>query len=76
MDHRWLTLTYLGGPTAPIGFGGARLLTDPSFNRAGENYLNPTYALQKIADPALAAGASHALNAIWNEPPRRPDVPR
>jgi L-ascorbate metabolism protein UlaG (beta-lactamase superfamily) len=34
-------ITYIGGPTALIEFGGLRLLTDPTFDPAGSTYPTP-----------------------------------
>ena len=33
-----VTITHVGGPTVLIEFGGWRLLTDPTFDRAGGSY--------------------------------------
>lgn len=48
-----LRLTYIGGPTALLELGGVRLLTDPTFDRAGTEYRTPVYVLHKIQDPAI-----------------------
>src|SRR5215469_11981345 len=53
MNSRRLAITYIGGPTALLEFGGARLLTDPTFDPAGGVYPSPTSILRKIAGPAL-----------------------
>lgn len=36
-----LRITYLGGPTALIEWGGVNLLTDPTFDPAGTTYPTP-----------------------------------
>lgn len=51
-----LKITYIGGPTALLDFGGVRLLTDPTFDPAGEVYEPlPSYRLEKINGPAQNA---------------------
>lgn len=51
-----LKITYIGGPTALLDFGGVRLLTDPTFDPAGEVYEPaPSYRLEKIDGPAMSA---------------------
>jgi L-ascorbate metabolism protein UlaG (beta-lactamase superfamily) len=47
-------VTYIGGPTALLSLEGLRLLTDPTFDLAGEEYRTAVYTLHKIASPALA----------------------
>ena len=51
-DARPLTITYIGGPTALIDWGGLRLLTDPGFDPPGEYKTGPV-VLRKTAGPAL-----------------------
>jgi L-ascorbate metabolism protein UlaG (beta-lactamase superfamily) len=48
-----VTLTYIGGPTALLDFGGLRLLTDPTFDPGGTEYPTPVYVLRKTQGPAL-----------------------
>ncbi len=50
-----LSITYVGGPTALLDFGGARLLTDPTFDPAGGEYPSGAAKLHKVAGPALDA---------------------
>ena len=52
-----LHLTYIGGPTALIEFGGVRLLTDPTFDPAGGEYTTGLVTLRKLAGPALERDA-------------------
>jgi hypothetical protein len=33
-----MRITVVGGPTAPLEFGGVRLLTDPTFKPTGSDY--------------------------------------
>src|SRR5262249_60831126 len=47
-------ITLIGGPTALIEVGGFRLLTDPTFDEAGE-YRLPHTTLKKTSRPALTA---------------------
>jgi L-ascorbate metabolism protein UlaG (beta-lactamase superfamily) len=50
-----LNLTYLGGPTAILEFGGARLLTDPTFDPPGGEYPSGPATLRKLAPPVISA---------------------
>jgi L-ascorbate metabolism protein UlaG (beta-lactamase superfamily) len=52
-----LHLTYIGGPTALLEFGGVRLLTDPTFDPAGGEYTTGPVTLRKLAGPALERDA-------------------
>jgi len=54
MDEPRLKLTYIGGPTALLEWGSLRLLTDPTFDPAGEEYRPGSYTLRKTAGPALS----------------------
>lgn len=47
-------LTYLGGPTALIAYGGLRLLTDPTFDAPGEYPIGERTLLS--AGPAEPSG--------------------
>jgi L-ascorbate metabolism protein UlaG (beta-lactamase superfamily) len=51
-----LTMTYVGGPTALLEFGGVRFLTDPTFDPAGGEYHSGPVTLRKLAGPALGLG--------------------
>ncbi|SRR6266702_7894126 len=48
-----LEMTYIGGPTLLIEYGGLRLLTDPTFDTAGKEYTTGPVTLSKTAGPAL-----------------------
>ena len=48
-----LTITYIGGPTALIEFGGVKLLTDPTFDPAGGAYKSAASTLHKLTGPGL-----------------------
>lgn len=57
--------THIGGPTALIEFGGWRLLTDPTFDLAGENYrFGWGTGSRKLADPAIAAADLGPIDAV------------
>jgi L-ascorbate metabolism protein UlaG (beta-lactamase superfamily) len=43
-----MKFTYIGGPSALLELGGLRLLTDPTFDPAGEEYPVGLYTLHKI----------------------------
>jgi L-ascorbate metabolism protein UlaG (beta-lactamase superfamily) len=57
-------LTYIGGPTALLEWGGLRLLTDPTFDPAGRAYENPVYTLRKTLGPAVEPDALGRLDAV------------
>jgi L-ascorbate metabolism protein UlaG (beta-lactamase superfamily) len=64
MRGRSLRITYVGGPTALLEWGGLRLLTDPTFDPAGEEYPTATYTLRKTQGPAIALDAIGAVDAV------------
>lgn len=57
MDSLQLTITYIGGPTALLDFGGVRLLTDPTFDPGGGEYPSGTATLRKLSGPAMSVDA-------------------
>ena len=57
-------LTYIGGPTALVEWAGLRLLTDPTLDPAGSEYVTPVYTLRKTAAPAATAEALLPLDAV------------
>ena len=57
MDSKQVAITYIGGPTALVEFGGVRLLTDPTFDPAGGEYPSGAATLRKLAGPALTPEA-------------------
>ncbi len=57
MSFLQLAITYIGGPTALVEFGGVRWLTDPTFDPAGGEYPSGAATLRKLAGPALAPEA-------------------
>jgi L-ascorbate metabolism protein UlaG (beta-lactamase superfamily) len=58
-----LALTYIGGPTAWIEFGGLHLLTDPTFDPAGGDYATGPVTLSKTMGPSLEAGGLGFIDA-------------
>jgi L-ascorbate metabolism protein UlaG (beta-lactamase superfamily) len=48
-------ITYVGGPTALLEFGGVRLLTDPTFDISGGSYTTGAVTLRKLAGPGINA---------------------
>ena len=46
-------ITYVGGPTAVIGFAGLRLLTDPTFDAPGDVGARKLIAGQALTGPPL-----------------------
>jgi L-ascorbate metabolism protein UlaG (beta-lactamase superfamily) len=59
-----LITTYIGGPTALLETGGLRLLTDPAFDPAGQEYPTGVYTLRKTMGPALSTEALDRLDAV------------
>lgn len=54
MQNHSLTITYIGGPTALLEFGGVRLLTDPTFDAGASEYKSGPATLRKLRGPALS----------------------
>src|SRR5215510_8223127 len=63
-EKRTLRMTYIGGPTALIEFGGLRLLTDPAFDPAGGDYTTGPVTLSKTMDPAVSASSLGRIDAV------------
>jgi L-ascorbate metabolism protein UlaG (beta-lactamase superfamily) len=56
--------TYIGGPTLLIEFGGLRLLTDPTFDRAGTDHTTAIYTLRKLKSPAINVDDIGEIDAV------------
>jgi L-ascorbate metabolism protein UlaG (beta-lactamase superfamily) len=62
---RGVRLTHIGGPTVLIEVGGWRLLTDPTFDAAGQKYkFGWGTSSVKLAGPALPADRLAPIDAI------------
>jgi L-ascorbate metabolism protein UlaG (beta-lactamase superfamily) len=59
-----LQVTYVGGPTLLIEFGGLRLLTDPTFDPRGQHYTTGPVTLSKTTDPAIKVSAIGSIDAV------------
>jgi L-ascorbate metabolism protein UlaG (beta-lactamase superfamily) len=59
-----MRITYFGGPTVQLEWAGARLLTDPTFDPAGEAYTTPAYTLRKTQGPANDPSALEHIDAV------------
>ncbi len=60
-----VTVTYVGGPTALLEAGGLRLLTDPTFDRAGERYHFGWGAMsRKLQGPAMSPEELGKIDAV------------
>jgi len=60
-----VSLTHIGGPTVLIEVGGWRLLTDPTFDPAGNDYsFGWGTGSRKLADPAIAAADLGPIDAV------------
>jgi L-ascorbate metabolism protein UlaG (beta-lactamase superfamily) len=57
-------ITYVGGPTALLEWGGLRLLTDPTFDPLGTEYPTAAYSLRKTQAPALLPDALAPFDAV------------
>jgi L-ascorbate metabolism protein UlaG (beta-lactamase superfamily) len=57
-------ITYIGGATALIELGGARFLTDPTFDPGGSAYTTPVYTLHKSSGPATPMDALGRIDAV------------
>lgn len=58
-----LDVLHVGGPTALLGYGGVRLLTDPTFDEPG-TYPIPGGSLVKLRGPALRPVDLGAVDAV------------
>jgi L-ascorbate metabolism protein UlaG (beta-lactamase superfamily) len=60
-----LRLTHIGGPTVLIETGGWRILTDPTFDPAGDHYaFGWGTGSTKVSGPAIAAGDLGPIDAV------------
>jgi L-ascorbate metabolism protein UlaG (beta-lactamase superfamily) len=57
-------ITYVGGPTALIEWGGLRLLTDPTFDPAGSEFSTEVYVQRKTMGPAMPAESLEPIDAV------------
>ena len=64
MTNLPLHMTYVGGPTALLEFGGVRLLTDPTFDPAGSEFRAAAYVLRKTQGPAIAPDSLGRIDAV------------
>ena len=64
MKSHQLGITYIGGPTCLLEFGGVRLLTDPTFDPAGGEYKSASSTLRKLVGPALAPEAIGLIDYV------------
>ncbi|MFE3174430.1 MBL fold metallo-hydrolase [Amycolatopsis sp. NPDC059090] len=65
-------IQYVGGPTALIEYGGTRLLTDPTFDAAGD-YPIGARKLAKTAGPAVTAAEVGQVDAVLLSHDQHPD---
>lgn len=54
----------LGGPTTLIEYGGLRLLTDPTFDPAGECPFTEEITLVKTEPPSVSAAEIGPIDAV------------
>jgi L-ascorbate metabolism protein UlaG (beta-lactamase superfamily) len=59
-----LRLTHIGGPTVLIEIGSLHLLTDPTFEAAGYQYVAGSQVIRKTASPRLPASALVPVDAV------------
>jgi L-ascorbate metabolism protein UlaG (beta-lactamase superfamily) len=67
-----VSVRYLGGPTALLGLGGLRLLTDPTFDPPGE-YPIGNRSLVKTTGPALDPEAVGPVDVVLLSHDQHPD---
>ena len=78
-----LTLTYLGGPTAVLGYAGLRLVTDPTFDAPQRYVSEGETTLVKTVGPGIERTDLGPIDGILlsylkskyskpQSPPRRP----
>ncbi len=59
-----LIVTYVGGPTALLEFGGLCWLTDPTFDPGGSEYKSGAVKLRKLHSPALSVEKLGAFDYV------------
>ena len=64
MSTHDVIVTYIGGPTALIEWGGLRFLTDPTSDPAGSSYPTNVYTLHKTIGPAIDVAAIEPIDAV------------
>lgn len=64
MKSHQLGITYIGGPTCLLEFGGVRLLTDPTFDPAGGEYKSVSSTFCKLVGPALDPEAIGSVDYV------------
>jgi L-ascorbate metabolism protein UlaG (beta-lactamase superfamily) len=57
-------ITYIGGATAILQMGELRLVTDPTFDPAGQEFHGASYTLRKTAGPAVSAEAIGQVDLV------------
>ena len=57
-------LTYLGGASALLTFGGLRFLTDPTFDPAGSAFSPGPYTLTRVTAPVIPPGTLERVDAV------------
>ena len=72
VENQRLRVRYLGGPTALVEIGGLRLLTDPTFDAAGD-YASGTRTLTKTQDAVLSPDALGPIDAVLLSHDQHPD---
>jgi len=64
MRHNDIFMTYIGGPTASLDIDGLRLLTDPTFDAGGAEYMTSVYPLRKMESPAIGLDALGPIDVV------------
>jgi len=59
-----LKITYIGGPTMLLDFDGIRILTDPTFDPAPNDYPSGPVTLHKLASPAIPLEALGSFDYV------------
>lgn len=64
MSNNQPQITYIGGPTALLEWGGLRLLTDPTFDAPGAEYTTGPITLHKTQSPRRTPESIGRIDAV------------
>jgi L-ascorbate metabolism protein UlaG (beta-lactamase superfamily) len=64
MSKAELKISYIGGPTALIEYGGLRFVTDPTFDTAPAEYPSGASTLKKTQSPSVGPEALGRVDAV------------
>jgi L-ascorbate metabolism protein UlaG (beta-lactamase superfamily) len=73
MSNNKLKITYVGGPTALLEFGGLKLLTDPTFDPSETFYPAGPVTLHKTEGPAVSLNSLGHIDVVLLSHDHHPD---